>query len=306
MEFSNNQRAQVLVQALPYIKKYAGKTVVVKYGGNAMIDEGLKNDVMNDIVLMQLVGINVVLVHGGGPEINAMLKKIQKESKSLNGMRVTDQETMDIVQQVLAGKVNKDLVQRLEDAGGKAVGLCGLDGSLLKADQLDTQLGFVGEIREVNAEILQNASANGYVPIVSTVAAGYHGEVFNINADVAAARIAASLGAMKLILMTDVRGLLRDKDDESTLIPVVNVSDVSRLKKEGIISGGMIPKIDCCVDAVRRGVGRAHIIDGRIAPLHPGGAVHRRGHRHHVLLSPWPDKTCRARRFRAAELGERR
>lgn len=263
MEISNSERAKVLVQALPYIKKYAGKTVVVKYGGNAMIDEGLKNDVMNDIVLMQLVGINVVLVHGGGPEINAMLKKIQKESKFLNGMRVTDQETMDIVQQVLAGKVNKDLVQRLEDAGGKAVGLCGLDGSLLKADQLDTELGFVGEIREVNVDILRNASANGYVPIVSTVAAGYHGEVFNINADVAAARIAASLGAMKLILMTDVRGLLRDKDDESTLIPVVNVSDVSRLKKEGIISGGMIPKIDCCVDAVRRGVGRAHIIDGR-------------------------------------------
>ena len=250
MDISNSERAKVLVQALPYIKKYAGKTVVVKYGGNAMIDEGLKNDVMNDIVLMQLVGINVVLVHGGGPEINAMLKKIQKESKFLNGMRVTDQETMDIVQQVLAGKVNKDLVQRLEDAGGKAVGLCGLDGSLLKADQLDTELGYVGEIREVNVDILRNAAGNGYVPIVSTVAAGYHGEVFNINADVAAARIASSLGAMKLILMTDVRGLLRDKDDESTL-------------KEGIISGGMIPKIDCCVDAVRRGVGRAHIIDGR-------------------------------------------
>ncbi len=263
MDISNSERAKVLVQALPYIKKYAGKTVVVKYGGNAMIDEGLKNDVMNDIVLMQLVGINVVLVHGGGPEINAMLKKIQKESKFLNGMRVTDQETMDIVQQVLAGKVNKDLVQRLEDAGGKAVGLCGLDGSLLKADQLDTELGYVGEIREVNVDILRNAAGNGYVPIVSTVAAGYHGEVFNINADVAAARIASSLGAMKLILMTDVRGLLRDKDDESTLIPVVNVSDVSRLKKEGIISGGMIPKIDCCVDAVRQGVGRAHIIDGR-------------------------------------------
>lgn len=263
MDISNSERAKVLVQALPYIKKYAGKTVVVKYGGNAMIDEGLKNDVMNDIVLMQLVGINVVLVHGGGPEINAMLKKIQKESKFLNGMRVTDQETMDIVQQVLAGKVNKDLVQRLEDAGGKAVGLCGLDGSLLKADQLDTELGYVGEIREVNVDILRNAAGNGYVPIISTVAAGYHGEVFNINADVAAARIASSLGAMKLILMTDVRGLLWNKDDESTLIPVVNVSDVSRLKKEGIISGGMIPKIDCCVDAVRRGVGRAHIIDGR-------------------------------------------
>ncbi len=264
MDISNSERAKVLVQALPYIKKYAGKTVVVKYGGNAMIDEGLKNDVMNDIVLMQLVGINVVLVHGGGPEINAMLKKIQKESKFLNGMRVTDQETMDIVQQVLAGKVNKDLVQRLEDAGGKAVGLCGLDGSLLKADQLDTELGYVGEIREVNVDILRNAAGNGYVPIVSTVAAGYHGEVFNINADVAAARIASSLGAMKLILMTDVRGLLRDKDDESTLIPVVNVSDVSRLKKEGIISGGMIPKIECCIEAIRRGVKKVFIIDGRV------------------------------------------
>ena len=263
MDIPNSERAHVLVQALPYIKKYAGKTVVVKYGGNAMLDETLKSAVMSDIVLMQLVGINVVVVHGGGPEINAMLKKIGKEGKFLNGMRVTDQETMHIVQQVLAGKVNKDLVQRLEDAGGKAIGLCGLDGSLLKADQLDTELGFVGEIREVHTQIIEHAAQDGYVPIVSTVAAGYHGEVYNINADVAAARIAASLGAMKLILMTDVRGLLRDKDDESTLIPLVNVSDVSRLKKEGVISGGMIPKIDCCVDAVRRGVGRAHIIDGR-------------------------------------------
>ena len=263
MDIPNSERAHVLVQALPYIKKYAGKTVVVKYGGNAMLDETLKSAVMSDIVLMQLVGINVVVVHGGGPEINAMLKKIGKEGKFLNGMRVTDQETMDIVQQVLAGKVNKDLVQRLEDAGGKAIGLCGLDGSPLKADQLDTELGFVGEIREVHTQIIEHAAQDGYVPIVSTVAAGYHGEVYNINADVAAARIAASLGAMKLILMTDVRGLLRDKDDESTLIPLVNVSDVSRLKKEGVISGGMIPKIDCCVDAVRRGVGRAHIIDGR-------------------------------------------
>jgi len=264
MEIPNSERARVLVQALPYIKKYAGQTVVVKYGGNAMLDDELKSAVMSDIVLMQLVGINVVLVHGGGPEINAMLKRIGKESKFSNGMRVTDRETIDIVQQVLAGKVNKDLVQLLEAAGGKAVGLCGLDGSLLKADMLEEELGFVGEIREVNAEIIRNAAANGYVPIVSTVAAGYHGEVFNINADVAAARIAAEIGAMKLILMTDVRGLLRDRSDEGTVIPVVNVSDVSRLKKEGIISGGMIPKIDCCVDAVRRGVGRAHIIDGRI------------------------------------------
>ncbi len=264
MEISNNDRAQVLVQALPYIKRYAGQTVVVKYGGNAMLDEELKSAVMSDIVLMQLVGINVVLVHGGGPEINAMLQKIGKESRFIGGMRCTDGETIEIVQQVLAGKVNKDLVQLLENAGGKAVGLCGLDGSLLKADMLEEDLGFVGEIREVNAEIIHNAAKSGYVPIVSTVAAGYHGEVYNVNADIAAARIAAEIGAMKLILMTDVRGLLRDKDDEATIIPVVNVSDVNRLKKEGIISGGMIPKIDCCVDAVRRGVGRAHIIDGRI------------------------------------------
>ncbi len=264
MEISNSERAKVLVQALPYIKKYAGQTVVVKYGGNAMLDSELKSAVMSDIVLMQLVGINVVLVHGGGPEINSMLRKIGKESKFVGGMRCTDGETMEIVQQVLAGKVNKDLVQLLENAGGKAVGLCGLDGSLLKADMLKEELGFVGEIREVNAEIIHTAAESGYVPIVSTVAAGYHGEVFNVNADIAAARIAAEIGAMKLILMTDVRGLLRDKEDESTIIPVVNVSDVNRLKKEGIISGGMIPKIDCCVDAVRRGVGRAHIIDGRI------------------------------------------
>lgn len=265
MQVSNSERANILVQALPYIKRYSGATVVVKYGGNAMLDDELKSAVMSDIVLMQLVGINVVLVHGGGPEINAMLKKIGKESKFIGGMRYTDEETIGIVQQVLAGKVNKDLVQLLEEAGGSAVGLCGLDGSLLKADRLEEDLGFVGEIREVNADILRNAAKNGYIPIVSTVAAGYHGEVYNINADIAAARIAAELGAMKLILMTDVRGLLRDKDDDSSIIPVVNVSDVRRLKKEGVISGGMIPKIDCCVDAVRRGVGRAHIIDGRIA-----------------------------------------
>lgn len=265
MQVSNSERANILVQALPYIKKYAGATVVVKYGGNAMLDDELKSAVMSDIVLMQLVGINVVLVHGGGPEINAMLKRIGKESKFIGGMRYTDEETIGIVQQVLAGKVNKDLVQLLEDAGGRAIGLCGLDGSLLKADRLEEDLGFVGEIREVNVDILRDAAQNGYIPIVSTVAAGYHGEVYNINADIAAARIAAELGAMKLILMTDVCGLLRNKDDENTLIPVVNVSDVRRLKKEGVINGGMIPKIDCCVDAVRRGVNRAHIIDGRIA-----------------------------------------
>ena len=267
MKISTAERAKVLVQALPYIQKYAGKTVVVKYGGNAMINNDLKDAVMSDIVLMQLVGINVVLVHGGGPEISAMLKKIGKESQFVGGMRVTDEETIDIVQMVLAGKVNKDLVQLLEHHGGRAVGLCGLDGGMLTAEKLrsnEGDLGYVGRIVDVNTDIIIDATRNGYVPIISTVAGGENGEVFNINADVAAARIAAKLDAIKLILMTDIRGLLRDKDDENTLIPVVNVSEVPSLKNQGIISGGMIPKIDCCVEAVRRGVGRAHIIDGRI------------------------------------------
>ena len=267
MKISTAERAKVLVQALPYIQKYAGKTVVVKYGGNAMINNDLKDAVMSDIVLMQLVGINVVLVHGGGPEISAMLKKVGKESQFVGGMRVTDEETIDIVQMVLAGKVNKDLVQLLEHHGGRAVGLCGLDGGMLTAEKLrsnEGDLGYVGRIVDVNTDIIIDATRNGYVPIISTVAGGENGEVYNINADVAAARIAAGLGAVKLILMTDIRGLLRDKDDESTLIPVVNVSEVPKLKRDGIISGGMIPKIDCCVEAVRRGVNRAHILDGRI------------------------------------------
>lgn len=263
---SNQDRAKVLIQALPYIQKYSGQTIVVKYGGNAMISPELKDAVMSDIVLMQLVGINVVLVHGGGPEISQMLKKIGKESKFSNGLRVTDEETIDIVQMVLAGKVNKSLVQLLEQHSGKAIGLCGLDGRMIMAEKLiaGEDLGFVGEITEVNTEVIENATKNGYIPIISTVAGGYKGEVFNINADLAAAQIAAKLGAVKLILMTDIRGLLKDKDDESTLIPVVNVSEVPSLKREGIISGGMIPKIDCCVEAVRQGVKRAHIIDGRI------------------------------------------
>lgn len=266
MNISNSDRAQVLVKALPYIQKYAGKTIVVKYGGNAMVDETLKDAVMSDIVLMQLVGINVVLVHGGGPEISAMLKKINKESKFINGLRYTDQETMDVVQMVLAGKVNKDLVHLLQHHNGRAVGLCGLDGGMIQAEKLISgdDLGFVGEIIRVNTDIITNATGNGYVPIISTIAGGCNGEIYNINADIAAARIAAELGALKLILMTDVRGLLRDKNDENTIIPVVNVSDVPKLQMQGVIGGGMIPKIDCCVEAVRRGVGRAHIIDGRI------------------------------------------
>ena len=261
MNISDADRAKVLVQALPYIQKYAGKTVVVKYGGNAMINEGLKDAVMSDIVLMQLVGINVVLVHGGGPEISSMLKKIGKESRFVNGMRYTDSETMDIVQMVLAGKVNKDLVQLLEQHSGRAVGLCGLDGKMILAEKMASaeDLGYVGEITEVNTQIIKDATDRGYIPIVATVGGSRSGEIYNINADIAAARIAAELGALKLI-----RGLLRNKEDENTLIPVVNVSEVPKLRHEGIISGGMIPKIDCCVEAVRRGVGRAHIIDGRI------------------------------------------
>ena len=261
-----NKRAKVLIQAMPYIQKYSGETIVVKYGGNAMVNEKLKSAVMSDIVLMRLVGVNVVLVHGGGPEINAMLNAVGKESRFENGMRVTDEETIDIVQMVLAGKVNKSLVQLMERHGGKALGLCGLDGNLLMAEKLITSadLGFVGEIKEVNPEPLKTAMDNGYIPIVATVAAGYDGNVYNVNADLAAAQIAAKVGAKKLILMTDIRGLLRDVNDEESLISVVNVSEVPMLKRDGIIKGGMIPKIDCCVEAVRSGVNRAHIIDGRI------------------------------------------
>ena len=266
MNISTAERAQVLVQALPYIQKHAGKTVVVKYGGNAMIDEELKMAVMSDIVLMSIVGINVVLVHGGGPEISAMLKKIGKESRFVNGLRYTDSETMDIVQMVLAGKVNKDLAHLLELNNGKAIGLCGLDGGMLHAEKISAgeDIGLVGEITQVNVKPITDVIDKGYIPVIATVAGGDHGEVYNINADIAAARIAAELGATKLILMTDIRGLLRDKDDEESLISVVNASEIPKLRSEGIISGGMIPKMDCCVDAVRRGVHRAHIIDGRV------------------------------------------
>ena len=262
----NNTRAEILIQAMPYIQKWYGQTIVVKYGGNAMKSEELKEAVMSDIVLMQLVGINVVLVHGGGPEINEMLDRTGKESEFKNGLRVTDKETIDIVQQVLAGKVNKSLVQHLSQSGGRAIGLCGLDGKMLMAKKLATaeDLGYVGEIDRVNPMIIMDSMKNGYIPVISTIAGGYNGEVYNINADLAAARIASKLGAIKLILMTDTRGLLRDVDDESTLISVVSAADVPALKKKGIISGGMIPKIDCCVDAVRSNVGRAHILDGRL------------------------------------------
>lgn len=264
MQIDYDIRANALVEALPYLQEYNDKVVVVKYGGNAMTNETLKQAVMQDIVLLSLVGIKVVLVHGGGPEINAMLKKINKQSEFVNGLRHTDEETIDIVQMVLAGKVNKDLVQLLQRAGGKAMGLCGLDGDLIKAKQLNPDLGFVGDITEIDPDPINTALNNGYIPVVSTVASGKNGEVFNINADTAAARIAAEMGAANLILLTDIKGLLEDKDDDSTLIRVVGVSEVPYLKNQGIISGGMIPKIDCCVEAVRRGVKKTNIIDGRI------------------------------------------
>lgn len=264
MHIDYDIRANALVEALPYLQEYNDKVVVVKYGGNAMTNETLKQAVMQDIVLLSLVGIKVVLVHGGGPEINAMLKKINKASEFVNGLRYTDEETIDIVQMVLAGKVNKDLVQLLERAGGKAMGLCGLDGNLIKAKQLNPDLGYVGDITEIHPDVINTALNNGYIPVVSTVASGENGEVYNINADTAAARIAAEMGAANLILLTDIKGLLEDKDDDNTLIRVVGVSEVPYLKNQGIISGGMIPKIDCCVEAVRRGVKKTNIIDGRI------------------------------------------
>ena len=264
MQIDYDIRANALVEALPYLQEYNDKVVVVKYGGNAMTNDNLKQAVMQDIVLLSLVGIKVVLVHGGGPEINAMLKKINKPSEFVNGLRYTDEETIDIVQMVLAGKVNKDLVQLSQQAGGKAIGLCGLDGDLIKAKQLNPDLGFVGEITEIDPGVINTALNNGYIPVVSTVAAGKNGEVYNINADTAAARIAAEMGAANLILLTDIKGLLEDKDDDNTLIRTLGVSEVPYLKNQGIISGGMIPKIDCCVEAVRRGVKKTNIIDGRI------------------------------------------
>lgn len=265
-QISENDTAQVLVHALPYIQQYSNKTIVVKFGGSAMVSGELKDAVMTDLVLLSLVGIRVVLVHGGGPEITDMLARVGKQSRFVGGLRYTDGETMDIVQMVLGGKVNKDLVLSLQRKGGRAIGLCGLDGGMIEASpfrEAEEDLGQVGQVTNVDVTPLTDAMENGYIPVVATMGAGRDGQVYNINADTAAARIAAALGAQKLILLTDIRGLLRDKDDERTLIPVVNVSEVPNLVRQGIISGGMIPKVDCCVEAVRRGVSRAHIIDGR-------------------------------------------
>lgn len=266
MVISNTEKAQVLIQALPYIQKYYNKIVVIKYGGNAMIDETLKQAVMSDIVLLSLVGIKVVLVHGGGPEISDMLEKIGKQSRFVDGLRYTDSETAEIVQMVLAGKVNKNLVALIEQHKGRALGLCGMDGGMIKAKKLckTEDLGFVGDIVSINTHPILHTLSGGYIPVLATVGTDDEGNVYNINADTAAACIAAELGAENVILMTDIRGFLEKKDDESTLIPHINVSEVPYFKSRGIITGGMIPKVDCCVEAIRRGVKKAAIIDGRI------------------------------------------
>ena len=262
--FSNLERAEVLTQALPYIKKYSGKTVVIKYGGNAMINEDLKQQVMEDICLLWLIGVKVVLIHGGGPEISETMKKLGKKSEFVNGLRVTDRETVDIVQMVLAGKVNKTLVNLIQMKGGHAVGLSGIDGGILEATMKDEALGYVGEITRIRTQPITDLLEKNYIPVISTIASDRQGNTFNINGDTAAACIAGALGAERLIMMTDIAGLLRDKDDPSTLIPAVTVSEAKQLFEEGIISGGMIPKVDCCIEAIEKGVRHVVIMDGRV------------------------------------------
>jgi len=258
-------RAAVLAEALPYIQKYNGKTVVVKYGGNAMVSDTLRDAVISDIILLHLVGIRVMMVHGGGPEIGQMLDKLGKKSRFVNGLRHTDEETMDVVQQVLCGKINKNLVSTINRMGTKAIGLCGLDGGLLKAKKLHDQYGLVGQITSVCPKIVNDVLSNGYIPVISTVAQGIDADTsYNINADTAASELAIAVGAEKLILLTDVQGVLRNPKDESTLIPQIRIGDVPKLMADGVIGGGMIPKVECCVSAIRGGVHRTHILDGRM------------------------------------------
>ena len=264
MLISNAQRAEILIQALPYIQKYNNKIVVVKYGGNAMVSEELKQAVMGDIVLLSLIGVKVVLIHGGGPEISDLLKRVGKKSEFVDGLRVTDKETAEIVQMVLAGKINKDLVSLITNIGGKAIGLSGMDCRMLEAKQYDERLGFVGEIVNVNAQPILDLLEKGYIPVISTVGTDREGNTYNINADTAAARIAGTLKAESFISLTDTYGLLRDVNDPSSLISVVPVSEAPQLIREGVIQGGMIPKVECCIEAIRRGVKKVFIIDGRV------------------------------------------
>ena len=264
-EFSNMERAEVLVQALPNIKKYNGKTVVIKYGGNAMINEQLKQQVMEDICLLWLIGVRVVLIHGGGPEISETMKKLGKKSEFVNGLRVTDKETVDIVQMVLAGKINKTLVNLLQMKGGHAVGLSGIDGGILEATMKDEALGYVGEITKIRTQPITDLLEKNYIPVISTIASDRQGNTYNINGDTAAASIAGALNAECLIMMTDISGLLRDKDDPNTLIPAVTVSEAKQLFETGVISGGMIPKVNCCIEAIEKGVKHVVIMDGRVS-----------------------------------------
>lgn len=263
-DFSNMERAEVLTEALPYIKRYTGKTVVVKYGGNAMIDETLKQQVMEDIVLLWLIGVKIVLVHGGGPEINEVMARFGKEPKFVDGLRVTDKETVDIVQMVLAGKVNKTLVNLLEKKGGKAMGISGMDGRLIEAETKDERLGFVGNIKKINIAPVQDLLEKNYIPVISTIGCDKEGNAYNINGDTAAAFIAGALKAKRLIMMTDIAGILKDKDDPKTIIPHLTVSEAKELYDNGVISGGMIPKVDCCIEAINEGVKNVIIMDGTV------------------------------------------
>ena len=264
INFSNAERAEVLTAALPYIKKYSGKIVVVKYGGNAMINETLKQQVMEDIALLWLIGVKVVLVHGGGPEISETMKKLGKQAQFVDGLRVTDKETVDIVQMVLAGKINKTLVNLIQMKGGHAMGLSGIDGGIIEATMKNEALGYVGEITKVRPQPIEALLEKNYIPVISTVASDRNGNTYNINGDTAAARIAGALGAERLIMMTDIAGILKDKDDPSTLIPHITISEAKELYASGVISGGMIPKVDCCIDALEHGVDNVVIMDGRI------------------------------------------
>ena len=262
--FSNAERAEVLTAALPYIKRYTGKVVVVKYGGNAMIDESLKQQVMEDIVLLWLIGVKIVLVHGGGPEINDLMKRLGKKAEFIDGLRVTDKETVDIVQMVLAGKVNKTLVNLLEMKGGKAMGISGMDGMLIESEMKDERLGYVGSIKKIHIKPVIDLLEKNYIPVISTVGCDRKGNTYNINGDTAAAYIAGALSAERLIMMTDIAGILRDKDDPSTLIAEVTCDEAKKLYEDGVVSGGMIPKVECCIEAIREGVKNVIIMDGRV------------------------------------------
>ena len=263
-DFSNAERAQILVEALPYIEKYRGEVVVVKYGGNAMTSDQLRQQVMEDIVLLHLIGVKVVLVHGGGPEISGLMERLGKKAEFVDGLRVTDKETVDIVQMVLAGKINKDLVSLLQTKGGKAIGLSGLDGRLIECEQKDAKLGYVGSVVKINIEPVTDLLEKGYIPVISTIGCDAAGNTYNINGDTAAAYIAGALGAKRLIMLTDIAGVLMDKDDPSTLIPKLSVVEARQLLDKKVIAGGMIPKVECCVTAMMRGVRKVIITDGRV------------------------------------------